>query len=270
LREQRPKPLRDDKAIASWNGLLLAALAEAGRRLDRRDWLDAATRLGEFLLGPLSDEEGRLYRTFREGRAKNTGFLEDYADVANGLYELHVATGELRWLEEANRLARLAVELFHDAERGGFFLTPEHGERLVARQKTFDDHPTPSGNSMLAFVLLRLARIYGDSELERRGVEVFRLVRGALPRTPQAFGHALCALDLHFSRPRELAILGPVDSEVAAAALEPFEPNTVVAVGPAGDIPLLEGKNLVDGKPAIYVCENFACRAPVTDATLLA
>jgi uncharacterized protein len=265
LREQRPKPLRDDKAIASWNGLLLAALAEAGRRLERPDWLDAATRLGEFLLGPLSDDQGRLYRTFREGRAKNTGFLEDYADVANGLYELHVATGELRWLEEANRLARLAIGLFGDEERGGFFLTPAHGERLIARQKGFDDHPTPSGNSMLAFVLLRLARIYGDDELERRAVGVFRLIRDALTRAPQAFGHALSALDLHFSPPRELAILGPVESDVARAALAPFEPSSVVAVGPAEGVPLLAGKGLVGGKPAVYVCENFACKAPVTN-----
>jgi uncharacterized protein len=265
LREQRPKPLRDDKAIASWNGLLLAALAEAGRRLERRDWLDAATRLGEFLLGPLSDDQGRLYRTFRDGRAKNTGFLEDYADVANGLYELHVATGELRWLEEANRLARLAIELFGDEERGGFFLTPAHGEQLIARQKGFDDHPTPSGNSMLAFVLLRLARIYGDDELERRAVGVFRLIRDALARAPQAFGHALSALDLHFSPPRELAIVGPVESDVARAALARFEPSSVVAVGPATGVPLLEGKGLVDGKPAVYVCQNFACQAPETE-----
>ena len=270
VRDQRPKPLRDDKAIASWNGLLLAALAEAARRLDRRDWLDAAVGVGEFLLGPLSDDEARLYRTFREGRAKNTGFLEDYADVANGLYELHVATGDLRWLEEARRLAGLAVELFGDEERGGFFLTPAHGEQLVARQKTFDDHPTPSGNSMLAFVLLRLARIYGDGELERSAVGVFRLIRDALPRAPQAFGHALSALDLHFSPPRELAILGPIDSDVAHAALAPFEPNTVVAVGPADGVPLLEGKDLVDGRPAVYVCENFVCKAPVTDAASLA
>jgi uncharacterized protein len=265
LRQQRPKPLRDDKAIASWNGLLLAALAEAGCRLERRDWVDAAQRLGEFLLGPLSDDQGRLYRTFREGRAKNTGFLEDYADVANGLYELHVATGELRWLEEANRLARLAIELFGDEERGGFFLTPAHGEQLIARQKGFDDHPTPSGNSMLAFMLLRLARIYGDDELERRAVGVFRLIRDALARAPQAFGHALSALDLHFSPPRELAIVGPVESDVARAALARFEPSSVVAVGPATGVPLLEGKDLVDGKPAVYVCENFVCAAPVTE-----
>jgi uncharacterized protein YyaL (SSP411 family) len=265
LRELRPKPLRDDKAVASWNGLLLSTLAEAGRRLERRDWLDAAVRLAEFLLGPLSDEEGRLLRTYREGLAKNTGFLEDYADVAKGLYELHVATGEVRWLEESNRLARLAVGLFGDRERGGFFLAPSDGEQLIARQKSFDDHPTPSGNSMLALVLLELARIYGDAELERQAVGVFRLIRGALARAPQALGHALSALDLYFSPPRELAIVGPPDSEVARAALEPFQPNTVVAVGPAEGVPLLAGKGLVDGKPAVYVCENFACQAPATE-----
>jgi uncharacterized protein YyaL (SSP411 family) len=269
LREKRPKPLRDDKAIASWNGLALAALAEAGRRLNRADWIDAGRRLAGFLLGPLSDDNGRLYRTYRAGQAKNTGFLEDYADVANGLYELHVATGELRWLEEAHRLARLAIDLFADDERGGFFLSPADGEQLVARKKDLDDHPTPSGNSMLAYVLLRLARVYGDDELERRAVGVFRLVHPGLGRAATAFGHALCALDLYFSPPRELAIVGGPESEVARAALRPFDPNAVVAFGPATGVPLLEGKELVDGKPAVYVCERFACRRPVTAAAEL-
>ena len=264
IREQRPTPARDDKAIASWNGLALAALAEAGRRLDRPDFVEAARRVAQFLLGPLSDADGRLLRTYREGRAKNTGFLDDYADVAAGLLELHVATGELRWLEEANRLARLAVELFADDDRGGFFLTPQDGERLIARQKAFDDNPTPSGNSQLAHVLLRVARIYGDDDLERRAVGVFRLVAPALTRAPQAFGHALSALDLHFSPPRELAIVGPPSSEIARVALAPFDPNAVVAFGPAEEIPLLAGKNLVDGKPAVYACERFVCAAPVT------
>jgi uncharacterized protein YyaL (SSP411 family) len=118
---------------------------------------------------------------------------------------------------------------------------------------------------MLAYVLLKLARIYGDDELERRAVGVFRLVQNALTRAPQAFGHALSALDLHFSPPRELAILGPPDSEVAQAALSGFDPNAVVAFGPAEGVPLLEGKGLVDGKPAVYVCERFACQAPVTE-----
>src|SRR5438128_9064659 len=156
-RELRPKPLRDDKAIASWNGLGLAALAESGRRLDRADYVEAARGLAAFLLSSLSTPEGRLFRSWRSGEARHAGVLEDYADVANGLYELHVATGELRWLEEARRLALLAIELFGD-EGGGFFLTAVDGEQLVARKKDFDDHPTPSGNSMLAYVLLRLGR----------------------------------------------------------------------------------------------------------------
>jgi uncharacterized protein YyaL (SSP411 family) len=270
IREARPQPGRDDKAISSWNGLALAALAEAGRRLERPDWLDAARAVADFLLGPLSDENGRLFRTFRAGQAKTTGFLDDYADVANGLYELHVATGDLRYLEESLRLARLAVKLFRDEVRGGFFLSPADGERLVARGKVFDDHPTPSGNSMLAYVLLRLSRIYGDAELEREAVAVFRLLRSALERAPAAFGQALCALDLHFSPPREIAIVGPPHASVARAALAPFDPNAVVAFGPADGIPLLEGKDYVDGEPAVYVCERFSCRTPVTEASDLA
>jgi uncharacterized protein YyaL (SSP411 family) len=265
LREQRPKPLRDDKAIAAWNGLMLAALAEAARVLERHDWLDAAVELGEFLLGPLSTPDGRLHRTWRDGVAKGTGYLEDYADVAHGLYELHVATGDLRWLRESHRLARQAVELFRDDQHGGFFLIAADAEALVARQKDLDDNPTPSGNSMLAFVLLRLARIWGDDELEQRAAGVLRLVRDAMGRVPQAFGWALCALDLYLAPPHELAIIGTPHDAVARRALAELDPRAVVAFGPADDIPLLAGRGLVDGKPALYECERFACRAPVTD-----
>ena len=258
IREQRPQPGLDDKVIASWNGLALAAFAEGARRLERRDFLAAAVELGELLaVDP-------LWRTMRNGRAKYPAYLDDYANVAHGLYELHVATGDLRWLREARRIARAAVELFGDPDRGGFFLTPADGEQLVARQKTFDDNPTPAGSSMLAFVLLRLARIWGDDELERQAVGALRLVRDLLPRAPSAFGWALCALDLHLATPRELAVVGGADSDVARAALSGFDPNAVVALGPTDDVPLLEGKTLVDGKPAVYVCERFACRAPVT------
>jgi uncharacterized protein len=269
LREQRPKPLRDDKAIASWNGLALAALAEAARRLDRPDWVEAARRLGDFLLGPLSDAEGRLLRSWRDGRTSGAGFLDDYANVAHGLLELHVATGEARWLHEANRLARLAVERFADEEHGGFYLADRSRDPLVAASKPLDDHPLPSGNSMLAHVLVRLARIYGDDELERAASGVLRLLRPALERAPSAFGWALVTLDLYLSPPRELAIVGPVDSPVARAALAPWQPKTVVAVGPADGVPLLEGKTLVDDKPAVYVCERFVCQAPVTDPSQL-
>ncbi|HEX5173678.1 MAG TPA: thioredoxin domain-containing protein [Gaiellaceae bacterium] len=264
LRERRPQPALDDKVIASWNGLALAALAEGARRLASNKLLQAAVELGELLAAD------PLWRTLRDGQAKYPAFLDDYANVAHGLYEVHVATGDLRWLHESRRLALAAVELFGDRERGGFFLTPADGEQLVARQKAFDDNPTPSGSSMLAFVLLRLARIWGDDELERTAVETLRLVRDLLPRAPQAFGWALCALDLHLAPSRELAIVGGPETEVARAALRGFDPHAVVAFGPAGDVPLLAGKTLVDGDPAVYVCERFACRAPVTEPEQLA
>ena len=263
IRDRRPQPFRDDKVIASWNGLALAALAEGGRYLPSNTLLQAAVALGELL-----DVEP-LWRTTRDGQAKYPAYLDDYATVAHGFYELHVATGDLRWLRASRRAALRAVELFGDPGRGGFFLSPADGEQLVARQKSLEDNPIPSGNSMLAFVLLRLARIWGDEELERQAVGALRLVGDYLTRAPSAFGWALCALDLHLSPPRELAILGGPDTPAARAALAGYDPNAVVAFGPAEDVPLLAGKDLVDGRPAVYVCERFACRAPVTDPAAL-
>jgi uncharacterized protein YyaL (SSP411 family) len=264
-RDTRPQPFRDDKALASWNGLALAALAEAGFRLERPDWLGAARDLGDFLLGPLSADDGRLLRARRDGRTSGFGFLDDYANVAHGLVELHAATGEVRWLLEARRLALLGVDVFADDEHGGFFLSPVDGDARVPRTKDLQDTPVPSGSSMLAHVLLRLARIWGDDELERRAVSVFRLAEPALRRAPGFFAWMLCGIDLWLSPPRELAVVGDVESPVARAALAPFQPQTVVAVGPSEDVPLLAGKGLVAGKTAVYVCERFACQAPVTE-----
>jgi uncharacterized protein YyaL (SSP411 family) len=261
-RLERPQPARDDKAIASWNGLLLAALAQAGR-------IEAAVALAAFLLGPLSTRDGRLHRTWRDGVAKGTGYLEDYADVAYGLMELHVATGEPRFLLEAHRLAMLAVELFADAEGGGFFQSPVDGEQLVARKKELDDHPTPSGNAMLAYVLLRLARIWGDDELEQLALSVLRLVRDALVRAPSAFGWLLVALDQHLAPHREVAIVGERDAPVSRAALEQALPTDVVAFGPSEEVPLLAGRTEVDGRTAVYLCERFACLLPVTEPELV-
>jgi uncharacterized protein YyaL (SSP411 family) len=257
IRAGRPQPLRDDKAIASWNGLMLAALAQGGR-------VEPGVRLAEFLLGPLSTADGRLHRTWRGGVAKGTGYLEDYADVAYGLMELHVATGDPRWLREAYRLALLAVELFADEENGGFFQAPVDGEQLVARKKEVDDHPTPSGNAMLAYVLLRLARIWGDDELERRGVSVLQLVRDSLPRMPTSFGWMLVALHQHLSPHREIAIAGDPAAPVARRVVAEAAPTDVIAFGPAEDVPLLAGRTEVDGKTAVYLCERFACALPVT------
>jgi uncharacterized protein len=260
IRDERPQPARDDKVITSWNGLALAALAEAGRMLRRDDMLATAVRLAELLT------DGEVVRSRRAGRASGPGFLDDYANLAHGLYELHVATGDLRWLHESRRIALEAVDRFGDDEHGGFFMTPRDGEALVARKKDLDDHPTPSGNSMLAYVLVRLARIWGDDELERRAASVFRLLLPLLARAPSAFGWTLAALDLYLAPPRELALLAEPADAVAERALSRWAPNAVVAFGPAEDVPLLAGKARVDGKPTLYECERFACRAPVTDA----
>jgi uncharacterized protein len=264
-RVERPQPLRDDKALAAWNGLALAALAEAGSRLGREDYVEAAVAVAEFVLGPLSDRRGLLLRTYRAGEARILAYVEDYANVANGLVELSWATGDLRWLEEARRLAGLLVELFADPARGGFYVDSAEGDGLVARRKEFDDHPTPAGNSMAAFVLLRLARIYGDAELERHAVGVFRLAHPLMERAPAAVSHLLCALDLHFSDPQEVAVVG-ASEELRLAALEGYRPNAVFAFSPepTDAVPLLAGKGLVDGRAAAYVCERFACRRPVT------
>ena len=264
-RDMRQQPFRDDKALASWNGLALAALAEAGYRLERDDLLEAGRDLGAFLLGPLSADDGRLLRSLRDGRTSGFGFLDDYANVAHGLIELHVATGELRWLLEARRLALLAVELFTDEEHGGFFLSPADGDARVPRTKDLQDTPIPSGNSMLAYVLLRLSRLWGDDELERQAASVFRIAEPALRRASGFFAWMLCGIDLWLRPPHEIAVVGDVESPVARAALAPFQPQTVFAVGPTEEVPLLTGKTLVDGKTAVYVCERFACRAPVTE-----
>jgi len=260
-RQRREQPLRDDKVVTAWNGLVLAAFAEAAWRLDRPDYLEVALDLARFLQEEMTGENGFLLRTYRDGAAKIEGYLEDYANVANGLLELHWATGDLRWLEEARAVADRA-ERFWDEERGGYFVD-DHG--LIARRKEFDDHPTPSGNSMMAFVLLRLGRIYGDAEMEHRAVGVFRLARPLLERAPTAVGHLLCALHLHFSPPRETAVVG-ASEELRRAALDGFQPSTVFAFAgePTDTVPLLAGKTLVNGKPAAYVCERFACQAPVT------
>jgi uncharacterized protein YyaL (SSP411 family) len=260
-RQRRKQPLRDDKVVTAWNGLVLAAFAETAWRLDRPDYLEVALDLARFLQEEMTGENGLLFRTYRDGTAKIEGYLEDYANVANGLLELHWATGDLRWLEAARAVADRA-ERFWDEERGGYFVD-DHG--LIARRKEFDDHPTPSGNSMMAFVLLRLGRIYGDAEMENRAVGVFRLARPLLERAPTAVGHLLCALQLHFSPPREVAVIG-ASEELRRAALDGFQPNTVFAFAgePTDAVPLLAAKGLVDGRPAAYVCERFACQAPLT------
>jgi hypothetical protein len=276
-REQRPQPARDDKAIACWNGFALAALAEAGWRLGQPAYLDAARRCATFLLEAMMDDQGRLLRSARDGAGRIPAFLDDHGAVALGLLELYTATGERRWLDAAERLVESVRERFADVERGGFFYAAADGEQLIARHKELDDNPTPSGQSLMATVLLRLARLRGDERMEQEAAAVLRLAEPYLERAAQALGQVLCALEMHLSAPQEIAIVGPDDHPetplLVAAARSGFHPNAVYAFGDGrspDDLPLLEGKSLVDGLPAVYICERFACRAPLTDPAAVA
>jgi uncharacterized protein YyaL (SSP411 family) len=262
VRGERPQPGRDDKALASWNGMALAAFAEAARRFDRSDYLDAARTCASFVLGPLSTPDGALLRTHRAGVSAIPGFLDDYAQVANGLWELYLATLEPRWLDECRRLALLACERFGDDANGGFFDTAADAERLVARPKELEDSPTPSGNATLALVLVRLARLDGDPALEERAAGVARLALEHLGRAPHGFGALLGVVDALLGEPRTVAIAGADGAldGLARAALGGYDPDLVVAVSG----PLLEGKRPGEGgEPLAYACVGAACHAPV-------
>ncbi|WP_217913763.1 thioredoxin domain-containing protein [Miltoncostaea marina] len=277
-RAERPAPARDDKVLAAWNGLAIAALADAGTTLGRPDYLDAATAAAAFVLGEMV-VDGRLRRVHTGAEAVHLGQLDDHADLSHGLLRLYEATFEPRWLLAARELAARMVELFADPERGGFFYTGTDAERLVARTREVEDHPTPSGNSQAARVLLRLADLTGDAELEELALGALRLVRAEMARFPQAFGAALVALDHHLAERREIAVAGPRDdprtADLVRAAREAAGPHDAIAAGDPADAaatvaaPLLADRPLVGGAPAAYVCRRFACLAPVTDPDAL-
>jgi uncharacterized protein YyaL (SSP411 family) len=271
LRARRVWPGLDDKRLTAWNALMVAALADAGAALGREDYLDSARGCADFLLERMRDSEGRLQRTYKDGRASLAAYLEDHAFLSEALLVLYEATVETRWFVEARRLADDIVLRFRDADAGGFFDTASDHEALIVRPRSFEDHPIPSGSSSAAYALLRINAVTGDRAYEQPAVEVFRLLHQAAGRHPQAFGHLLQAMHFHFSTPREVALVGESIDELASPVRARFRPTTVLAGMRPGDdeaqdaIPLLRGREPVDGRPAAYVCENFACRLPVTE-----
>ena len=274
-RLQRPAPARDDKVIAAWNGLAIAAFADAGVILGRGDYIDAAAATAAFALDALV-VDGRLHRTHMAGRAQQPGQLDDHADLCHGLLRLYAATFHPRWLAAARGLAERMVELFADPDGEGFFYAGADAPGLVARTRDLEDHPTPAGNSQAAHVLLRLAGLTGDAALDERALGALRLVRNEMGRFPHAFGTALIALDDLLSERREIAIVGPPDdprtAELLRAARAGAAPADALAAGDPDDAaaadaaPLLRDRALVDGAPAAYVCRGFACQTPVTSA----
>jgi uncharacterized protein YyaL (SSP411 family) len=268
-RSQRIRPARDEKVLAAWNGLMLRALAEAARTLARSDFLEAAVRNADFLLSSMRRPDGSLYRTWKPGyEARLNGYLEDHANVADGLVALYEATFDPRWLSAATSLADIMLERFVDADGGGFFDTSSDHETLITRPKDVFDNATPSGNSVAADVLLRLALLTGREDYRTAAQGVLELLSEPMARYPLGFARALNALDFFLGRPREIAIIGSVSRPDTQALLrevfEPFLPNKVVAGGTA-TIPLLEARDLRDGKATAYVCEQYVCQAPTTD-----
>ncbi|MGZ4178603.1 MAG: thioredoxin domain-containing protein [Solirubrobacteraceae bacterium] len=273
-RAERVRPGLDDKRLTSWNALMISALAQAGAALERSEYVSAAVACAEFLLRDVRDADGRLLRTWKDGRAHIDGYLEDHAYILEALLTLYEATFDARWYAEARAMADTMIERFADDERGGFFTTAADHRQGFARQKDLDDSPTPSGGAAAAFGLLRLARLTGEFQYERRALDVLRVRAPIVGEHPHGFGHALQAVDFYLAPVREVAIAGATDdagvTALARVVRSAYRPHVVLAGGDGDAVPLLAGRAAVDGRAAAYVCEHFACRAPVTSAEELA
>ena len=271
-RTGRVRPGLDDKRLASWNALMIGALAEAGAAIGREDYLDAARACAEFVLRDLRDTSGRLLRTYKDGEGRLNAYLEDHAFLLESLLTLYEATFEQRWFERAKALAETMVARFGDPERGGFYSTSGDHEGLIVRRKEIGDHPIPSGNSAAALGLLRLEALTGERSYGEQAEGVLRLFAKAAPRQPDAFAHLLRALDFQLAPTKQVALIGDDLAELSAIVRSRYRPHLVLAGGPAGSDtpPLLADRTQVDGGAAAYVCENFSCRVPVTTPKHLA
>jgi uncharacterized protein YyaL (SSP411 family) len=279
LRGKRVWPMRDEKVLTGWNALMLGSLAESASVLGRADYLAAATANASFLLESLRDADGRLLRTYRNGTSKLKGYLEDYAFLVDGLITLYEATFESRWLWEAQGLAEAMLELFWDADSASFYSTGHDHEELLVRPQEFSDNAIPSGASAAVLALQRLGSLVGTAKYSETAQTALRAMRSTMMAQPVGYGHWLCALDFALSTPKEVVVVGD-RSEAGTVALlnvlySKFIPNKVVAGMASEDDPiaqeieLLEGRVLINGQPTAYVCQNYACQMPVTDAAAL-
>ncbi|HJV55719.1 MAG TPA: thioredoxin domain-containing protein [Methylomirabilota bacterium] len=278
-REKRVHPGLDDKVLASWNGLMLAAFAEGAAVLGRADYLAVAVRNAEFLTRQMV-RDGRLLRSWKDGQARITGYLEDYAMVGVGLLALHEATFDRRWLDESRRLAEEALRLFWSPDRNAFFDTGYDQEALVVRPRNLFDNAVPSGTSVAIDWLLRLAVILGEERYEATALAALRPMADLMQRYPSGFGRYLSALDFHLGPVAEVALVWPRGQERAVAPLLDtvfgrYQPNRVVVGAAEGDpagagLPLLAERSAVDGRPTAYVCQHYVCQLPVTEPDALA
>ena len=277
-REHRIKPGRDEKILTSWNGLMLRSFAEAARYLYRPDYLQVAINNASFLLQSLR-QDGRLLRTYKDGRAHLNGYLEDYAFLADGLLALYEASFDVRWFSEARGLMDQAIDLFADQQNGGFFDTGVDHEALVSRPKDIMDNATPAGNNVAADVLLKLATYTGEASYRQRADDYLRAIADAMTQYPQSFGYALGALDFSLSAAKEIAIIGDARASDTRDLLDTvnhhYLPESILACCAPGDvgaqkmIALLADRPLKENRATAYVCQNFTCQAPVNNSAEL-
>src|SRR3954452_25368399 len=272
VRARRVRPGLDDKRLTSWNALMLGALAKAGATLGRADYVNAARSCATALLRVHREDGGRLLRTSDGRQAKLNAYLEDHAYLLEALLTLYEATFEVRWFTEARAIADSMIARFADEEAGGFFSTSVDHEALVTRRKDLEDTPIPAGNSGAALGLLRLAALTGEHGYEEHALGVLRLLHAIAPQHPTSFGHLLQALDWAVGRPREVALVGPELGDLERVVRSTLRPRLVLAGGPGPDdrVPLLAGREPLDGRAAAYVFEDFACQRPVTSPDELA
>ncbi|GAB4277389.1 MAG: thioredoxin domain-containing protein [Candidatus Promineifilaceae bacterium] len=269
-RAKRVWPGLDDKVLTAWNGLMLAAFAEAGWVLQRPDFTETAVRNAQFLYQTMRQENGRLFRTWKAGHApKYNGYLEDYAYLADGLLALYQCTFDEQWFTWAQELADIMMTHFRDDEHGGFYDTSDDHEALLHRPKDVQDNAMPSANAMAAQVLLKLSLLTGNGSYWQWAEQSMTAVHGAMTRFPTAFAHWLGAAAFVFGQPREVAIVGELGAADTEALIEvvrgAYRPFLVLAVGDNGKrVPLLAERKMVDGRATAYVCRRFICQNPVT------
>jgi uncharacterized protein YyaL (SSP411 family) len=276
-RSLREPPFRDEKILASWNGMAIRALAEAGGALGREIYVEAAVSALDFVLSKMRRDD-RLLRSYKDGESHIDAFLEDYGAVGNALMTVYEATLEPHWLNEIRWITNRMIELFWHEDTGVFYDAPTGGEELIVRPRDIMDNATPSGNSLAVELLLRTAHLFGDERHQEIAERVLAREAGSLARFPAAFGRLLAGLDRTVAAPVEIAIIGeradPATRELLGAALAPYLPNRTMAGVAPGEVsghsvPLLVDRTALEDKPTAYVCESYACRAPVTNPEAL-
>ncbi|HEB89501.1 MAG TPA: thioredoxin domain-containing protein [Deltaproteobacteria bacterium] len=275
-RSERPRPLRDDKILVGWNGLMISALARAGFGLAEPRYVEAAARAADFILGSMV-RKGRLVRVSLDGHADGPAFLEDHAFLIAGLIDLYEATGEPRWIEAALRFQAVQDEHHGDAEKGGYYQTADDAEVLLLREKPLADGAIPSGNAVAASNLSRLAALTGDDRFDMRLERLHTAFAGVLERAPMSSATLLAGLSDRMAGLREIVIVEPAsgsDPEPMLRRLRrQFVPNRVLIRTREGApiealakiLPIVEGKKAIGGRPTVYVCENRVCRLPTND-----